>query len=112
MDISDAHVKQLNLIGLICLYGSAIEVFFSYHDSTSQWLFCFDEKIMVAMDWDAVLRKCIDFHLQPFLLIYTNSEQNLIDISQLLKRTKIQTKSNNNNNFELQKRKRKRKRKL
>jgi len=94
---SDARIKQLNLIGLICFYSSTIEVFFSYEYSTSQWLFCFDGNITVANDWNAVRRKCIDFHLQPFLLIYANSQQNPVDITQLLKRTVIQAKSNKNN---------------
>jgi hypothetical protein len=92
--ISDARLKQLNLIGLICFYGGTIEVFFSYEHTTSQWLFCFDGNITVATDWNAVRRKCSDFHLQPFLLIYANSEQKSVDTSQLLKRTVIQTKSN------------------
>ncbi|CAF4203504.1 unnamed protein product [Rotaria sp. Silwood2] len=90
--ISDARIKQLNLIGLICFYGSTIEVFFSYEHTTSQWLFCFDGNITIATDWNAVIRKCIDFHLQPFLLIYANSQQHPVDISQLLKRTVIQAK--------------------
>ncbi|CAF4734515.1 unnamed protein product [Rotaria sp. Silwood1] len=90
--ISDARIKQLNLIGLICFYGSTIEVFFSYEHKTSQWLFCFDGNITVATDWNAVIRKCIDFHLQPFLLIFANSQQHPVDISQLLKRTVIQAK--------------------
>ena len=98
MTISDARIKQLNLIGLICFYSSTIEVFFSYDSSASQWLFCFDGNVMVVNDWNAVIRKCIDFHLQPFLLIYANSQQNSVDISQLLKRTVIQAKSNKNNN--------------
>jgi hypothetical protein len=97
--ISDARIKQLNLIGLICFYGGTIEVFFSYEYSTSQWLFCFDGNITVVNDWNAVIRKCIDFHLQPFLLIYANSQQNPVDISQLLKRTVLQAKSNNKKNF-------------
>ncbi|CAM4796126.1 unnamed protein product [Rotaria magnacalcarata] len=90
--ISDARIKQLCLIGLICFYGNTIEVFFSYEHSTSKWLFCFDGNVTVANDWNAVIRKCIDFHLQPFLLIYANSQQNPVDISQLLKRTILQEK--------------------
>lgn len=98
MALSEARTKQLSLIGLICFYGNTIEVFFSYEHATSKWLFCFDGNITVANDWNAVIRKCIEFHLQPFLLIYANSQQNPVDISQLLKRTIIQEKSNNNNN--------------
>ncbi|CAF1299315.1 unnamed protein product [Rotaria sordida] len=90
--ISDARIKQLNLIGLICFYGSTIEVFFSYDHTTLQWLFCFDGNITIVTNWNAVIRKCIDFHLQPFLLIYANSQQHPVDISQLLKRTVIQAK--------------------
>ncbi len=93
MTITDARLKQLNLIGLICFYGTSIEVFFSYESSTSKWHFCFNGNLTVINDWNAVQRKCIDFHLQPFLLIYANSQQNSIDITQLLKRTVIQAKS-------------------
>ncbi|CAF1135380.1 unnamed protein product [Adineta steineri] len=84
------HVKELKLIGLICFYGGSIEVFFSYEHSTSEWLFCFDGNVIIITDWKSVIRKCIDFHLQPFLLIYVNSEENPVDITQLLKRTVIQ----------------------
>jgi len=97
--ISDARIKQLNLIGLICFYGGSIEVFFSYEHSTSQWLFCFDGNVNVVTDWNGVRRKCIEFHLRPFLLIYVNSQQNPVDITQLLKRTVIQEKSNKNRSF-------------
>lgn len=89
--INEARIKQLNLIGLICFYGGTIEVFFSYDHQTSKWLFCFDGNIVVSADWNAVQRKCIEFHLQPFLLIYANPDRDPIDISQLLKRTVIQT---------------------
>ncbi len=92
MTISDARIKQLNLIGLVCFYGGTVEVFFSYDSTTSKWLFCFDGNIVVSADWNAVQRKCIDFHLQPFLLIYANPDRDPVDISQLLKRTVIQTK--------------------
>jgi hypothetical protein len=95
--ISDARIKQLNLIGLICFYGSTIEVFFSYEYLTSKWLFCFDGNVTRLNDWNTVRRKCIDFHLQPFLLIYANSQKNSVDITQLLKRTVLQAKSNKNN---------------
>ncbi len=97
MTRSDAGIQPLNLIGLICFYGSSIEVLFSYESSRSQWLFCFDGNVMIVNDWNAVRRKCIDFHLQPFLLIYGNSEQNSIDITQLLRRTVIQAKSKKKN---------------
>ncbi|CAF1043892.1 unnamed protein product [Adineta steineri] len=93
--ISDARIKQLNLIGLICFYGGTVEVFFSYDSTTSKWLFCFDGNIVVSADWNAVQRKCIDFHLQPFLLIYANPDRDPVDIRQLLKRTVIQTKNTN-----------------
>ncbi|CAF0949568.1 unnamed protein product [Rotaria sordida] len=93
--INDARIKQLNLIGLICFYGGNIEVFFSYDHTTLKWLFCFDGNIIVLNDWNAVTRKCIDFHLQPFLFIYANPDRNPVDISQLLKRTVIQTKTMN-----------------
>ncbi|CAF0769637.1 unnamed protein product [Adineta ricciae] len=89
---NDTSNKQLNLIGLICFYGGSVEVFFSYEHSISKWLFCFDGNITVVSDWNAVRSKCIDFHLQPFLLIYVNSKQNPVDITQLLKRTVIQEK--------------------
>ncbi|CAF0733144.1 unnamed protein product [Adineta ricciae] len=92
--INEARIKQLNLIGLICFYGGNVEVFFSYDPTTSKWLFCFDGNIVVSADWNAVQRKCIDFHLQPFLLIYANPDRDPVDISQLLKRTVIQTKNN------------------
>lgn len=94
MTISNTRLQQLNLIGLICFYGSTIEVFFSYNYFTSQWLFCFDGHKTIINDWNSVKRKCLDFHLQPFLLIYANSQENSVDISQLLKRTVIQAKSN------------------
>ncbi|CAF3407630.1 unnamed protein product [Rotaria sp. Silwood1] len=93
--INDARIKKLNLIGLICFYGGTIEVFFSYDYTTLKWLFCFDGNIIVLNDWNAVTRKCIDFHLQPFLFIYANPDRNPVDISQLLKRTVIQTKTTN-----------------
>ncbi|UJR22319.1 hypothetical protein I4U23_025381 [Adineta vaga] len=89
---NDTPIKQLNLIGLICFYGGSIEVFFSYEHSICKWLFCFDGNITVVNDWNAVRSKCIDFHLQPFLLIYVNSQQNPVDITQLLRRTVIQEK--------------------
>lgn len=95
MTVNDARLKQLSLIGLVCFYGGAIEVFFSYDPTTLKWLFCFDGNIVVLNDWSAVRRKCIDFHLQPFLFIYANPERNPVDISQLLKRTVIQTKTTN-----------------
>ncbi len=95
MTTSDARIKQLHLIGLICFYGGTVEVFFSYDHQTSKWLFCFDGNIVVSADWNAVRRKCIDFHLQPFLLIYANADRDPVDISQLLKRTVIQTENTN-----------------
>ncbi|CAF4651241.1 unnamed protein product, partial [Rotaria socialis] len=72
-----------------------VEIFFSYDHTKLKWLFCFDGHIVVLNDWNAVRRKSIDFHLQPFLFIYANPDRNPIDISQLLKRTVIQTKNLN-----------------
>ncbi len=95
MTTSEARIRQLKLIGLICFYGGTVEVFFSYDHQTSKWLFCFDGNIVVSADWNAVRRKCIDFHLQPFLLIYANTDRDPVDISQLLKRTVIQTENIN-----------------
>ncbi|CAF2127507.1 unnamed protein product [Rotaria magnacalcarata] len=93
--INDARIKQLHLIGLVCFYGGTVEVFFSYDHTKLKWLFCFDGHIVVLNDWNAVRRKSIDFHLQPFLFIYANPDRNPVDISQLLKRTVIQTKNLN-----------------
>ena len=92
MTTADARHQQLHLIGLVCFYGGAVEVFFSYDQTTSKWLFCFDGNVLVSADWNAVLRKCIDFHLRPFLLIYANPDRTPLDISQLLKQTVIQAK--------------------
>jgi hypothetical protein len=99
---SDARHQQLHLIGLVCFYGGTMEVFFSYDHQTCQWHFCFDGHVLVCVDWDAVRRKCIDFHLQPFLLIYANPTRNPLDISQLLKQTVIQAKqTNRKSNFDV-----------
>ena len=92
MTSSEADLKELNLIGLVCFYGTTIEVFFSYESSTSKWYFCLNGNLLLIDDWNAVRRQCIDFHLQPFLLIYANAKDNSIDVTQLLKRTVMQTK--------------------
>lgn len=88
----DARHQQLHLIGLVCFYGGTVEVFFSYDHQTCQWHFCIDGNVLISADWNAVLRKCFEFHLQPFLLIYANPTRNPHDISQLLKQTVIQAK--------------------
>lgn len=90
--MDDARHQQLHLIGLVCFYSGTIEVFFSYDQKSCKWHFCFDGNVLVSADWNAVMRKCMEFHLQPFLLIYANPSRNSVDISQLLKQTVIQAK--------------------
>lgn len=84
-------INEVNLIGLICFYGTTIEVFFAYDYLTSKWLFCFDGNLTMINDWNGVQRKSIDYHLQPFLLIYTHSPRNSLNITPLLHRTLLQT---------------------
>lgn len=91
MPNNDTESKQINLIGLICFYGPTIEVFFAYDYFSSKWLFCFDGNLTMINDWNGVRRKSIDYHLQPFLLIYTYSPRNSLNITPLLHRTFLQT---------------------
>lgn len=86
--------QQRTLIGLVCFYSRTIEVFFSYESRQSQWYFCLDGNLTIIKNWVDVQRKCLEFHLQPFLLIYANSNDIYIDRTQLLQRTIVQHKSN------------------
>jgi len=86
--------QQRTLIGLVCFYSRTIEVFFSYDSRQSQWYFCLDGNLTRMKNWFDVRRKCLEFHLQPFLLIYGNANEIFIDRTQLLQRTVVQLKSN------------------
>lgn len=86
--ISTDNLKSpLDLIGLICFYGGTVEVFFSYDYQHKHWIFSFDGHTSVLKDWQNVLRKCLDCHLQPFLLIYVNNYRHPLHFHQLFPRT-------------------------